>query len=245
MRRYKVIFIVCFGITLWLMIKAAAPSVKNMANTYMEEREGSRSTSSSDLRAGSVGETYIPESVIEHNENVEHADVVIDENHAGDMGEGEVYATPIYGGEEIARRFANTSNYYKGEIKLEEAIYKYIPQLMEATKSMTNSQIKAYYDANADLIEKQFGIISGDNLVKLVGSMDKLEGKKFTKVNIPANAITENYKDLSLNFLIEMVLEDGSKVAPISVNLSHMKSSPNQAAPYIRITGLYKSQRAE
>lgn len=247
MKKYKIIFIICFLIVLGLMIYTFLPKAKVIVNTFGENKEGSKGVSQNDLRASNIGEAYISDEIKEHNKNVKHSednDVI---NHSGDMGDTkyEAYATPIYGGDEVAKHFTNSSNYYIGEVKLEEAFYNYIPELCNTTANMTNSQLRSYFDSNSDVIETRLGIVSADEFVKFIGSMDRLNGKKYVKIDIPSNAVTENYTNMSINFLIELTLEDGTKSSPISITISHLKSSVNQSAPYIQFVGLYKSKRAE
>ena len=98
---------------------------------------------------------------------------------------------------------------------------------------------------SSEMIEKRLGITSPDAFVKFIGSLDRLVGKKYVRINIPENSVTENYNDMSINFLIELTLEDGTRIAPFSISLSHLKSTLNQSTPYIKFTGIYKSQRSE
>jgi len=245
MRKYKIIFIVCFVIVLIALLYTFIPQINLAKKAYDEDKNGTKNLSQNDLRATSVGEAYIPDDVREYNENVVHSEEESDDNHSGDGGAGEKYATPIYGGKAVAKHFRNSSSYYVAELKLEEALYNYIPTLLKDTTNMTNSALKEYFANNMDVIEQKLGIVSDEVFVQFIGSMDKLNGKKYIRIDIPERAITENYTNLGINFLIELTLEDGSKVAPISGTILHTKSTVNQKAPYVQFVGLYKSQRAE
>jgi len=245
MRKYKIIFIVCFVIVLGYMIYTFLPAVRLARNAFNENKEGNKQLSQNELRASNIGEAYIPDEIREYNKNVVHSAEESDDNHSGDAGAAnyEPYATPIYGGESVARHFENSSNYYTGEIKMEEAFYNYIPELRNVTSNMSNTELRGYFEANSDLIEQKLGIVSAEEFVKFIGSLDKLNGKKYTKIDIPSNAVTENYTNMSINFLIELTLEDGTRAAPLSITISHLKSSANQSAPYIKFVGLYNSER--
>lgn len=247
MRKYRIIFILCVLIVIGFFIYTTLPRVELTIDNINKNKEGQKKLSQEELRATTIGERYIPDEITEYNKNVVHSDDESDDNHLGDVGDGEVYInkTPIYGGEAVARYFKNSSNYYTGEIKLEEAFYNYIPELLSATVNMTNTELKGYFESNADIIERRLGIVNADEFVMFIGSMDRLNGKKYVKIDIPSNAITENYTNLAINFLVEFTLEDGSRMAPVSVSISHLKSTSNQSAPYIQIVGLYKSQRLE
>lgn len=249
MRKYKIIFIICFLIVLGFMIYTFLPVLEVVGKNISENKDGNRQVSQGELRATQVGEVYVSDEVREHNKKIKYTETDTEHTASGDAGDtvtiNEVNKTPIYGGAAVAKYFENSSNYYHGEIKLEEAFYNYIPELLNTTANMTNTQLAEYFMANSDMIESRLGIVSDKAFVKFIGSMDKLNGKKYTRIDIPSNAVTENYSNMAINFLIELTLEDGTKVAPLSISISHLKSTANQSTPYIQFVGLYKSQRPE
>lgn len=137
----------------------------------------------------------------------------------------------------LSNKFPSFKNYYSARLKLENAVFNGFPFLLNNAVSLSDDELKSFFNINYDYLDKTFGISSLEELKNIVNNLDSLETKDIKYCELANNSTIFNPYGNSTVFRLKVGSSTDDFVY-FSINAYHGYNTENQQAPVIVFNAL-------
>lgn len=128
--------------------------------------------------------------------------------------------------------------YYSAKLKLKNIVLTEIPYLMKNTLSLSDNELKSFFENKSDYIAEVFGATEFDEFKNIVDNLSYIKAKEISCAEIIENSLTYNPYGQCSMFRLKLQGNDENDFVTFSVNAYVGKNTDYQQAPVIVISAL-------
>ena len=134
--------------------------------------------------------------------------------------------------------FPSFKTYYSAKLKIKNIVYTELPYLINNAISLSDNELKSFFENRTDYIGKNFGITSFDEFKNIVDNLSYLQKKEIKYAEIIENSLSYNpYGQCSL-FRLKVQSDNENDFVIFSVNAYVGKNTEYQQAPVIVLSAM-------
>lgn len=133
---------------------------------------------------------------------------------------------------ELMDFFPSFKMYYSFKLKLENAIFNELPDLYNKTVSLSDLELKTFFENNTVYLDKYFGITTLEQLTNIVDNLSTIKSGNFKFGEVIASSIFYNPYGECTVFLLDVTNDNGDFIS-FSINSYLGYDTENQKAPVL------------
>lgn len=135
----------------------------------------------------------------------------------------------------LEKFFPNFKNYYAAKLKVQNAIYTELPLLYSSTASLSELELRTYFDSNTSYLEKKWGINDFTEFTNIVSTIKQTNGNKVISCELEDSYFYIPEQNI-LSYRIILTLENKTNIY-LAVNVHIYDFSDHQSVPLVRFLG--------
>lgn len=148
------------------------------------------------------------------------------------------YENSIANLDDLIDFFPSFKMYYSAKLKLKNIVLTEIPYLMENTLSLSDNELKSFFENKSDYIAEVFGITQFEEFKNVVNNLSYLKAKEISYAEIIENSLTYNPYGQCSMFRLKLQGSDETDFVTFSINAYVGKNTDYQQAPVIVVSAL-------
>lgn len=148
------------------------------------------------------------------------------------------YENSIANLDDLIDFFPSFKMYYSAKLKLKNIVLTEIPYLMENTLSLSDNELKSFFENKSDYIAEVFGITEFEEFKNVVNNLSYLKAKEISYAEIIENSLTYNPYGQCSMFRLKLQGNDETDFVTFSINAYVGKNTDYQQAPVIVVSAL-------
>lgn len=134
--------------------------------------------------------------------------------------------------------FPSFKTYYSAKLKIKNIVYTELPYLMNNAISLSDSELKSFFENKADYISTNFGVTSFEDFKNIVDNLSYLQKKEIKYAEIIENSLSYNPYGQCSMFRLKIQSDNENDFTVFSVNAYVGKNTEYQQAPVITLSAM-------